>query len=84
MVFRIQDSLNQGNIGAQIINHDYKLYYSTQIDEISFHWVLIFWNSAVDLVDLDFPENESLLEVATATVNIHLIMIITTLEMITI
>ena len=80
MVFRIQDSLDQGNIWARIINQDYY----TQLDEKNSYFLLIFWNSAVDLVDLDFPENESLLEVATATVNIHLIMIITTLEMITI
>ena len=52
--------------------------------EKSFYYLLIFWNSAVDLVDLDFPEKELRLEVATAMVNIHLIMIITTLEMITI
>ena len=81
MVFRIQDSLDQGNIWARIINQDY---YYTQLDEKNSYFLLIFWNSAVDLVDLDFPENELLLEVATATVNIHLIMIITTLEMITI
>ena len=83
MVFRIQDSLDQGNIWARIINQDYEFYY-TQLDEKNSYFLLIFWNSAVDLVDLDFPEKESLLEVATATVNIHLIMITTTLEMITI
>ena len=83
MVFRIQNSLNQGNIWARIINQDCKFYHN-RIDKNPSITDWCFLNSAVDLADLDFLENELLLEVATAMVNIHLIMIITTLEMITI